>query len=105
MQDFDDLAIPFRAVAGDIATGEAVVLGSGSLARSIRASMSIPAVLSPIEIDGRLLVDGGIAMNLPVDVAREMGADVVIAVDISSALMAPRLCARCSTSRRSSRTS
>ena len=88
VDNFDQLAIPFRAVAGDIATGEAVVLSSGSLARAIRASMSIPAALSPIEIDGRLLVDGGIAMNLPVDVAREMGADVVIAVDISSALLA-----------------
>jgi len=88
VQDFDDLAIPFRAVAGDIATGEAVILSSGSLARTLRASMSIPAVLSPVEIDGRLLVDGGIAMNLPVDVAREMGAEVIIAVDISSALLA-----------------
>jgi len=84
--DFDELAIPFRAVAGDIATGEAVVLRSGSLARALRASMSIPAVLAPIEIDGRLLVDGGIVMNLPVEVARDMGADVVIAVDISTAL-------------------
>ena len=87
VQTFDQLAIPFRAVAGDLVTGEAVVLSSGSLARAIRASMSIPAALSPIEIDGRLLVDGGIAMNLPVDVAREMGADVVIAVDISSSLL------------------
>jgi NTE family protein len=87
VQNFDQLAVPFRAVAGDIVTGEAVVLGSGSLARAIRASMSIPAALSPIEIDGRLLVDGGIAKNLPVDVAREMGADVVIAVDISTGLL------------------
>jgi NTE family protein len=87
VDNFDQLAIPFRAVAGDIVSGEAVVLGSGSLARAIRASMSIPAALSPIEIDGRLLVDGGIAMNLPVDVARDMGADVVIAVDISSGLL------------------
>jgi NTE family protein len=87
VESFDQLAIPFRAVAGDIVTGEAVVLDSGSLARAIRASMSIPAALSPIEIDGRLLVDGGIAMNLPVDVARDMGADVVIAVDISSDLL------------------
>src|SRR5688572_12437947 len=87
VENFDQLAIPFRAVAGDLVTGEAVVLGSGSLARAIRASMSIPAALSPIEIDGRLLVDGGIAMNLPVDVARDMGADVVIAVDISSELL------------------
>ncbi len=88
VDNFDQLAIPFRAVAGDIVTGEAVVLDSGSLARAIRASMSIPAALSPIEIDGRLLVDGGIAMNLPVGVARDMGADVVIAVDISSDLLA-----------------
>jgi NTE family protein len=87
VDNFDELAIPFRAVAGDIVTGDAVVLGSGSLARAIRASMSIPAALAPIEIDGRLLVDGGIAMNLPVDVARDMGADVVIAVDISSDLL------------------
>jgi len=87
VQNFDQLAIPFRAVAGDLVTGDAVVLGSGSLARAIRASMSIPAALAPIEINGRLLVDGGIAMNLPVDVARDMGADVVIAVDISSELL------------------
>lgn len=85
--NFDDLAIPFRAVAGDIVTGEAVVLGAGSLAKAIRASMSIPAALSPIEIDGRLLVDGGIAMNLPVEVARDMGAETIIAVDISSSLL------------------
>jgi NTE family protein len=87
VDNFEQLAIPFRAVAGDIVTGEPVVLGTGSLARAIRASMSIPAALAPIEIDGRLLVDGGIAMNLPVDVARDMGADVVIAVDISSDLL------------------
>lgn len=88
VKHFDELAIPFRAVAGDIATGEPVVLSSGSLAKAIRASMSIPAALSPIEIDGRLLVDGGIAMNLPVEVARDMGADTIVAVDISSDLLA-----------------
>ena len=87
IDNFDQLAVPFRAVAGDLVTGEAVVLGAGSLARALRASMSIPAALSPIEIDGRLLVDGGIAKNLPVDVVREMGAEVVIAVDISTGLM------------------
>jgi NTE family protein len=87
VHDFDKLMIPFRAVAGDIATGEAVVLRSGSLARSLRASMSIPAAIAPIEIDGRLLVDGGIAMNLPVDVAHDMGADTIIAVDVSSPLL------------------
>ena len=87
VDDFDKLAVPFRAVAGDLVTGEAVVLRKGNLARALRASMSIPAALTPIEIDGRLLVDGGIAMNLPVQVAQEMGADVVIAVDISASLL------------------
>jgi len=86
IEDFDELPIPFRAVAADIVTGEAVVLGSGNLARALRASMSVPAVLSPIEIEGRLLVDGGIAMNMPIEVVREMGADVIIAVDVTSPL-------------------
>jgi NTE family protein len=86
VKSFDDLAVPFRAVATDLATGQPVVLGSGDLARSLRASMSIPAALTPVEIDGRLLVDGGVSMNLPVDVAKQMGADVVIAVDVSSPL-------------------
>jgi len=87
VEDFDKLALPFRAVAADLVTGEPVVLRSGNLARALRASMSIPAALTPIEIDGHLLVDGGIAMNLPVQVAQEMGAEVVIAVDISSSLL------------------
>lgn len=87
VDDFDDLALPFRAVAADIVTGEAVVLTAGDLPRAVRASMSLPAAFTPIEIDGRLLVDGGIAMNLPIEVAQQMGADVVIAVDISSALL------------------
>jgi NTE family protein len=89
VHDFERLAIPFRAVAGDIVTGEAVVLEQGNLARAIRASMAVPAVLSPIEIDGRLLVDGGIVMNLPVEVARSMGAETIIAIDITDSL-APR---------------
>ena len=84
--DFDELKIPFRAVAADIATGESVVLGNGALNTAIRASMAIPAVLTPVEIDGRLLVDGGVSMNLPVSVAKEMGADVVIAIDVTSDL-------------------
>ena len=87
IDDFDQLLIPFRAVASDLATGEAVVLGSGNLARAMRASLTIPSVIAPLEIDGRLLVDGGIANNLPVDVARQMGADLIIAVDISSDLL------------------
>jgi NTE family protein len=86
IEDFDDLAIPFRAVAGDLATGEAVILESGDLARAIRASMAVPAALSPMEIDGRLLVDGGIVMNLPVEVAQSMGGDFIVAVDITDEL-------------------
>jgi NTE family protein len=83
IDDFDDLSIPFRAVAGDLETGEAVILEGGDLGRAIRASMSVPAAITPIELDGRLLVDGGIANNLPVAVAREMGAEHIIAIDIS----------------------
>lgn len=86
LASFDDLAIPFRAVAGDIATGDAVVLSDGDLGRAIRASMAVPAVLTPIEIDGRLLVDGGIVMNLPVEVAHSMGADAIVAIDASDTL-------------------
>jgi NTE family protein len=89
VHDFDQLRIPFRAVAADIVTGEEVVLSKGDLATAIRASMSIPAVLAPVEIDGRLLVDGGVAANLPIDAVRAMGADIVIAVDVTTAL-APR---------------
>src|SRR3954470_19983279 len=83
--DFDRLPIPFRAVAADIETGEAVVLSHGSLARAMRASMAVPGALAPVEIDGRLLVDGGIANNLPIDEARKLCGDVIIAVNISTA--------------------
>jgi NTE family protein len=87
ISDFDELSIPFRALGTDIVTGEPVVLDSGDLAMAIRASMSIPAFFAPVNVDGKLLVDGGIANNLPVDVARDMGADVIIAVDISTPLL------------------
>jgi NTE family protein len=83
---FDDLPIPFRAVAADLDTGEIVVLDKGDLALAIRASMSFPGMFTPVEIDGRRLVDGGVLRNLPVDVALEMGADIVIAIDVSSPL-------------------
>jgi len=82
--DFDKLPIPYRAVAADIETGEAVVLSRGSLSHAMRASMSVPGALAPVEIDGRLLVDGGIANNLPIDEARKLCADVIIAVNIST---------------------
>ena len=85
-RDFDQLPIPFRAVATDMSTGRMVVLRSGDLAQAIRASMSVPAIFAPVEIDGRLLADGGLVRNVPVDVARAMGAEVVIAVDVGTPL-------------------
>ena len=86
IESFDNLPIPFAAVATDLATGEMVTLRSGSLAEAMRASMAVPGVFTPVEIDGRNLVDGGLVRNLPVDVVRAMGAEVVIAVDISTPL-------------------
>ena len=83
---FDQLAIPFRAVATDLNRAEPYVMSEGDLARSMRASMAIPLIFEPVKLDGRLLVDGGVLNNLPVDVARDMGADIVIAVNISSPL-------------------
>jgi NTE family protein len=84
--DFDDLPIPFRAVATDVNTGEMVVLGEGQLASAIRASMALPGIFAPVNLDGTLLVDGGLVRNLPVDIVREMGADIVIAVDLGAPL-------------------
>jgi NTE family protein len=85
-QDFNRFPIPFRAVAADLDTGEAVVIDRGSLATALRASMSIPGVFPPVPAEGRLLIDGGVAANLPVHVAQKMGADIIIAVDISTPL-------------------
>ncbi len=87
IDNFDQLAIPFRAVATDLVTGDEVVLHGGSLPDALRASMSVPGVFAPVRIDDKLLVDGGMANNLPVSVVRSMGADVVIAVDISTPLL------------------
>ena len=81
---FDDLPIPYRAVATDILTGEMVLLDRGDLISAMRASMAVPGVFSPVELDERLLVDGGLVRNLPVDVARAMCADIVIAVNLSA---------------------
>jgi len=84
IDDFDKLPVPFRAIATDLETGAAVVLGSGSVAQAMRASMSVPGAIAPVEIDGRLLVDGGLADNLPINEARHLCGDVVIAVNIST---------------------
>ncbi|MEM7610431.1 MAG: patatin-like phospholipase family protein, partial [Pseudomonadota bacterium] len=87
INQFDDLPTPFRAVAADIVTGDTVVLQKGDLALAMRASMSAPGVFAPAVVDGRTLVDGGIAMNLPVAIAHDLGVDVIIAVDVGFPLL------------------
>jgi NTE family protein len=88
-QHFDQLPIPFRAVATDLVTGKPVVLSQGELTSAMRASMSVPGAIEPVHLEGRLLVDGGLTDNLPVDVARAMGAQVVIAVNLGTPLLKP----------------
>jgi NTE family protein len=85
LEHFDELPTPFRAIAVDLLTAERVVLDRGSLALAMRATMSLPGIFPPVESDGRVLVDGGALDNVPADVVREMGAGVVIAVDVGSA--------------------
>lgn len=89
VEQFDNLPIPFRAVASDIATGEAVVMESGDLALAMRASMSAPGIFAPVKIDGRTLVDGGLVGNVPVEAIRTMNVDVIIAVDVEFPLYKP----------------
>ncbi|MBK7903082.1 MAG: patatin-like phospholipase family protein [Proteobacteria bacterium] len=84
--EFDRLPIPFRAVATDMQNGEMVVLDRGDLALAMRASMAVPGVFSPVNIDGRILGDGGLTRNVPVDIARQTCADVVIAVAVPNPL-------------------
>ncbi len=84
--DFDDLPIPFRCLAVDIIIGRQVVLERGSLARALRATMAIPTIFAPVEWNEYLLVDGGLLNNLPIDVVKDMGAQVVIAVDLANPL-------------------
>jgi NTE family protein len=89
MSDFDELPIPFRAIASDIESGEIHIMDKGDLAQAIRASMSVPAVFAPVRMDGRLLVDGGLVGNLAVDVMQAMGVDIIIAVDVEFPLYRP----------------
>ena len=85
--DFSELARPFKAVAADLATGERVVIDEGCIAIAMRASMSVPGAFDPVQYQGRLLVDGGIVDNVPVQLAKDMGADVVIAVSVGAGLL------------------
>lgn len=87
LNSFNELAIPFRAVATNLANRDEVVLGSGSLLQAVQASMSIPGVVRPLELGGISLVDGGVANNLPVSVAKALGADKIIAVAIDAPLL------------------
>jgi NTE family protein len=89
VRSFDELPIPFRAIATDIGTGEMVVLKEGSVVAAIRASMSVPGAVAPVTIGHRQLVDGGLVRNLPVDIARSMGADIIIAVNLGTPLLKP----------------
>ena len=86
ISDFDDLPIPFRAIGTDITNNRMVVFSSGSLFDAVRASMAIPVVFSPVRLDdGSYIIDGGLENNLPTDVARDLGADIVLAVDVNDA--------------------
>jgi len=82
LKSFDELPTPFRAVAVDLRAGEKVIIDSGSLASALRATMSLPGVFPPVELDGRVLVDGGALDNVPADVVRALKPSVVIAVDV-----------------------
>lgn len=82
----EDLDVPFAAVATDLRSGEPVAIRTGELSEAIRASLSVPGLFVPVELDGHTFIDGGVAHPLPVDVARELGAEVVVAVD---ALVSP----------------
>ncbi|MEI6892100.1 MAG: patatin-like phospholipase family protein [Pontiella sp.] len=84
ISDFDQLNIPYRAIATDLRKGESVTLSSGSLAQVMRASMAVPGAFTPVRIGDRVFVDGGILNNIPVDVVKGMGADIIIAVDVGA---------------------
>ena len=85
--NFDSLVIPFRAMATNIRTGKSVVLKSGNLAKAITASSSYPFILAPVSIDSFLLIDGGLTNNVPCDVAKDLGANFIVAVDVSSKIV------------------
>lgn len=83
-KNFNTCTIPFAAVATDLKTGETVVLNTGEVASAIRASVSIPLIFKPVERDGRILADGGLSAPVPVEIAKNMGADIVIAVNVDT---------------------
>ena len=84
IDDFDEFPIPFKCIAADLITGNEVILDKGSITKAIRASCSIPSVFKPVEWGDSLLDDGGVINNLPIDVVKAMGADIIIAVDVAT---------------------
>ena len=82
IHDFNKLPIPFLCMATDIETGQQVVLNKGYLAKALLASSAFPSIFSPVELEGKLLVDGGVSNNFPVDEIRKLGADIIIGVDV-----------------------
>lgn len=86
ISSFDDLPIPYRAVATDLSSNSAIILNKGDLLLSMRASSNVPGILAPVKYGDKLLVDGGMANNLPIDIVKEMGADIIIAIDIGDPL-------------------
>lgn len=86
IKSFDEMPIPFRCVATDMVKGESVTLKNGNLSQSLRASMSIPGVFAPVEIDGKILSDGGLVNNIPTNVVKDMGADILLVVNIETQL-------------------
>lgn len=87
IESFDDLPIPFRTIATDISTGDGVIFERGDLAMAARATMSVPGVFAPVEYRDHLLVDGGVVENVPISLARDMGATRMIAIDVGSGLL------------------
>jgi NTE family protein len=85
--DFDRLRVPLRVVATDLVSGERMIIGSGNLGDALRSTVAVPLAFTPWEVDGRLLADGGLVDPIPVDVARDLGADIVVAVNTTSPLL------------------
>ncbi len=82
VEDFDDLPTPFRTVAVDLLSAQPVVLRNGSLADAMRATMSLPLIFPPVELNGQVLIDGGTMNNVPADIVKAMGADRVVAINV-----------------------
>lgn len=88
-KNFDYLKIPFRAVATDLISGQRVVIGDGDLAEAISASSAVPLLFSPVELEGKMLIDGGVRSNIPIDIVQNLNMDIVVAVDITMPLRQP----------------